>query len=458
MVAGECGRAQVILGHRTTTSFCDASPEEQVRAPGQLEHHRQSHRPNLRGPRVRGYSTGHGPPPDQGLGRRLRPNDVRPGLHEHGRLSERHHVHRRRPGHPALPRLSHRAAGRAVDLSRGGVPPDRGRAADQDAAPRVDGSGEVPHLRPHQHHQVPRGVPLRRPPHGCPARRGGGAVHLLPRRQGHPRPREPQAAAGPAAGQGAHHCGVRLPPLPRAADRVPRQRTRLHREFRQHDLQHRRPPQAEEGAAARARDPAHPPRRPRAELLHQRGARRRLVACGPLLGRLGRDRGPLRTAPRRGQRGRARHAGRDRGQEEHPGVHQGGEGWRRPADGLRPPGVQVLRPAGQADQAGRRRRVPRDRAQSEAGDRHGAGADRAGGRVLHQAEALPQRGLLLRPDLPGDGLSDRVLHRALRPGPDAGVAGSVGGDAAGQGPEDRPAAADLHRQPERPFVPIEKRG
>ena len=87
-----------------------------------------------------------------------------------------------------------------------------------------------------------------------------------------------------------------------------------------------------------------------------------------------------------------------------------------------------------------------DRAQSEAGDRDGAGADRAGGRVLHQAEALPQRGLLLRPDLPGDGLSDRVLHRALRPGPDAGVAGPVGGDAAGQGPEDRPAAADLHRQ------------
>ena len=44
------------------------------------------------------------------------------------------------------------------------------------------------------------------------------------------------------------------------------------------------------------------------------------------------------------------------------------------------------------------------------------------------------------------GYPDRVLHRALRPGPDAGLAGPVGGDAAGQGPEDRPAAADLHRQ------------
>ena len=43
------------------------------------------------------------------------------------------------------------------------------------------------------------------------------------------------------------------------------------------------------------------------------------------------------------------------------------------------------------------------------------------------------------------GYPDRVLHRALRAGPDAGLAGPVGGDAAGQGPEDRPAAADLHR-------------
>ena len=89
---------------------------------------------SLRGTRVRGHRPGHGPPPDQGLGRRLRPHDVRPGLHEHGRVPERHHVHRRRPGHPALPRLSDRAAGRSGELSRGGVPPDRGRAADQDAA------------------------------------------------------------------------------------------------------------------------------------------------------------------------------------------------------------------------------------------------------------------------------------------------------------------------------------
>ena len=70
----------------------------------------------------------------------------------------------------------------------------------------------------------------------------------------------------------------------------------------------------------------------------------------------------------------------------------------------------------------------RDRAQPEAGNRGGIGADCAVGRVLHQAEAVPQRGLLLRPHLPGHGLPDRLLHGALRPGPDARVAGAVGRD------------------------------
>ena len=134
------------------------------------------------------------------------------------------------------------------------------------------------------------------------------------------------------------------------------------------------------------------------------------------------------------------------------------KGGVRPADGLRPPGVQVVRSPGQADQEGGVRRLRADRAQPQAGDRAGAGADRAGGRVLHQAEALPQRGLLFRPDLPGDGISDRLLHRAVCHRADAGLAGAVGGDAAGQGPEDRPAPADLHGIGGAALLPVEKRG
>ena len=62
-------------------------------------------------------------------GRRFRPDDLRSGLHEHRRLPERHHLHRRRQGDPPLPRLSHRAAGREGQLPRGGVPAGRGGAA-----------------------------------------------------------------------------------------------------------------------------------------------------------------------------------------------------------------------------------------------------------------------------------------------------------------------------------------
>ena len=102
---------------------------------------------------------------------------------------------------------------------------------------------------------------------------------------------------------------------------------------------------------------ADPARRPRAELLDERRARRRLLARRPVLGRLGRDRRAVRAAPRRRQRGRAADARRDRRQEERPGVHRAGEGGPRPADGLRPPRLQELRPAREADQADRRRGV-----------------------------------------------------------------------------------------------------
>src|SRR4029077_18589485 len=58
---------------------------------------------------------------------------------------------------------------------------------------------------------------------------------------------------------------------------------------------------------------------------------------------------------------------------------------------------------------------------------------------------LPERGLLLGAHLPGDGLSDRLLHGPLRPGPHPRMAGAMGGNDDRQGAEDRPPAADLHR-------------
>ena len=176
----------------------------------------------------------------------------------------------------------------------------------------------VPHLRPRERHEVPRGLPLRRAPDGDAARRGRRALDVLPGREGDLRPREPPPAAGAADREAADDRRVHLPPLARAALRPAAERPRLHRQLRQHDLRDRRAPRAEPGAPARARDPADPARRPRAELLDERRPRRRLLARRPVLGGLGRDRRALRPAPRRRERGGAADARRDRRQEEHP--------------------------------------------------------------------------------------------------------------------------------------------
>ena len=60
-------------------------------------------------------------------------------------------------------------------------------------------------------------------------------------------------------------------------------------------------------------------------------------------------------------------------------------------------------------------------------------------------QALPERRLLLGPDLSGDGLPGRDVPGALRHPAHRRLDRAVGGDAARSGAEDRPAAADLHR-------------
>ena len=86
-----------------------------------------------------------------------------------------------------------------------------------------------------------------------------------------------------------------------------------------------------------------------------------------------------------------------------------------------------------------------DGPEPEARDRARARADRARGRLLRLAQALPERRLLLGPDLPGDGLPDRLLHGALRARAPAGLDRAVGGDAERPRAEDLAAAADVRR-------------
>ena len=169
---------------------------------------------------------------------------LRPGLRVHRRMRELHHLPRRRRGHPPLPRLSHRAAGRAVDLPRGGLPAAQRRAAHRRRS-STTWRHEItqPHLHPRERAQaVPRGLPLRRPPHGHAGLGGRRPLHLLPRRQGHLRRRVPQQADHPAHRQDAHP-GRRRPPVQRGhALRLPRQLAALHLQLPLDDVEDRRAP------------------------------------------------------------------------------------------------------------------------------------------------------------------------------------------------------------------------
>ena len=67
-------------------------------------------------------------------------------------------------------------------------------------------------------------------------------------------------------------------------------------------------------------------------------------------------------------------------------------------------------------------------------------------RVLHLAQALPQRRLLLGPDLRGAADPERDVHGDLRDSPNLGLDRPVAGDERRPREEDRPAAPDLHRR------------
>ena len=79
-----------------------------------------------------------------------------------GLLRERDHLHRRRGRHPALPRLSDRAAGRTLLLHRDGLPDHQRRAADAGAAQAV-----LPAAHGERADPFGDGAPLR----GLPGRR-----------------------------------------------------------------------------------------------------------------------------------------------------------------------------------------------------------------------------------------------------------------------------------------------
>ena len=146
-------------------------------------------------------------------------------------------------------------------------------------------------------------------------------------------------------------------------------------------------------ARARARGRAVPDLddRPRVQRVDVHGPGDHLDRRGPRGRGDGRDRRALRPAARWCTEPRARHARRDRVDRERGALAARRGRARRPADGLRPPGLQDRRPA--LGHAARRRRAARRRqgragqADRGQGDRGARGAE-AGPQALHERRVL----------------------------------------------------------------------
>ena len=174
--------------------------------------------------------------------RRGRHLHLRSRLHLDRELRKRHHLHRRRQGHPALSRLSDRPAGRAFELPGSLLPAAVRRTAEQGA------DGEV---RPLHHPCTPwcmsswrqffSRLPPRRPSDGDHVRRGRRAVGLLSRLHRHQRSAPARDRQPPPDRQDADDRGDGLQIFDRPALRVSAEQARLHREFPAHDASRSRP-------------------------------------------------------------------------------------------------------------------------------------------------------------------------------------------------------------------------
>ena len=137
---------------------------------------------------------------------------------------ERHHLHRRRRRHPALPRLPDRAARREVDFHRGQLSADLRRAADQ-----ASSSKSSPHrIQRHTllHEDLKRffdGFPRNAHPMPVLSSAVNALSDVLPGLARPVRRRAGGAVHHPAAGQAADDRGLRVQEVGRSAVPVPGQ-------------------------------------------------------------------------------------------------------------------------------------------------------------------------------------------------------------------------------------------
>ncbi len=249
--------------------------------------------------------------------RRLRPDGLRPGVHEHGLLPQRDHLHRRRRRHPPAPRLPDRAALRALQLPRGRLPADqRPPAHPQPARGWVD---EITiHTFVHENvKDFMQGFRYDANPMGMLVASVGALSTFYPDANKIHDERVRGDPDHPPAREDADARRLRLPAQHGPALRLPRQRPQLRGQLPGDDVQNDRAQvRARSSPGARAGRALHPARRPRTERLHERRALRRLDPGRPLHGGRRRRRRALRArctaAPTRRRCGCSRGSRRSR--------------------------------------------------------------------------------------------------------------------------------------------------
>jgi citrate synthase len=118
-----------------------------------------------------------------------------PGFLSHRVVPVDHHLHRRRQGRAAVPRLPDRAAGDQLRLPRDLLPAAVRRAAQRDAEEGLHQARDQPHHGQRADAVLPARLPPRRAPDGHDDRPGRRAVGLLSRQHRHPQPEHRDIAA-----------------------------------------------------------------------------------------------------------------------------------------------------------------------------------------------------------------------------------------------------------------------
>ncbi len=198
-----------------------------------------------------------------------RPHRTRLRLREHRRDQVGDHVHRRRPGHPALPRLSDRADREQLHLPRDRVAAHLRRAALAGRACGLRRADPPAHPAARGSEALLPGAAGQRAPDGSAVLRGRGPLHVLRERVRPAQPGACRAEHDPDAREAPRDRRLRAQEEHRPGVPVPGQFAELRGQLPQAQLRGaQRAVRDQPGHVQGARAAADPARGPRAERVH----------------------------------------------------------------------------------------------------------------------------------------------------------------------------------------------